>query len=640
LRKIIAILSLLSLLALPLPALAKGVVLNFSDVDISTMVKFISDLTGKNFVMDDRVKGKISVFSPAKLSTEEAFNVFTSVLELKGFTVVPAGKVLKIVPTGTAKQSGMKILSDKDRGPVNETYVARIINLEHISSQEAMTFLQPMISKDGYISAFGPGNMLLLVDSSLNIQKILNILQLVDADQKREGGELVFLKNASAESVASVIKEWLGGKDKGARPAGQATPVATGTGLVLADPRLNALILFGSPKDKEDIKKFIAQLDIVPPTTSSKVNVYYLENADATEVAKVLDGVVKGSSAAAAPGQPGVASAPQQSVFEGGKITITPDKATNSLVIMASPTDYQNLLQVVQKLDRRNRQVFVQAMIAEVSLDKARDLGIDWGMLGVASDGKYASVVGQYDPKGVLTNFISTATSTSTGGLSGLLNLSGTPMNFAVVLKALQSNGALNVLSTPNIMTSDNKEAEIFVGENVPFRGSISYGTSNQAYPQQSIERKDTGITLKIKPMISEGQYVKMDIYQEISAVKDATSTGAAADITTTKRSAKTSVTVKDSDTVVIGGLIQDQDQETISKIPFLGDIPVLGWLFKSKSLKRTKTNLMIVLTPFIVRDSIDMGKVSEMQKGKFSEQLKSDEPIDFDKELKVKANQ
>ncbi len=282
---------MLFLLVLPVSALAKGVVLNFTDVDISTMVKFISDLTGKNFVMDDRVKGKISVFSPAKLTTEEAYNVFTSVLELKGFTVVQAGKVLKIIPTGAAKQSGMNILSGKERSPVNEAYLARIITLENISSQEAMSFLQPLISKDAYISAFGPGNMLLLVDSSINIQKILNILHLVDTDQKREGAELVFLKNASAENAAAVIRDWLGGKDKGGRPAGQAAP--TGGSTVLADTRLNALILFGNSNDKQDIKRLINQIDVAPPTTSSKVNVYYLENADATEIAKVLDGVVK-----------------------------------------------------------------------------------------------------------------------------------------------------------------------------------------------------------------------------------------------------------------------------------------------------------------------------------------------------------
>ena len=291
---------MLGILLTPIPAAAKGVVLNFSDVDISTMVKFISDLTGKNFVMDDRVKGKISVFSPAKLSTEEAYNVFTSVLELKGFTIVPAGRVLKIVPTANAKQAGMRILTGKERGPVNEAYVARVVTVDHISSQEAVTFLQPMISKDGYISSFGPANMLLLVDSSLNIQKILAILQLIDNDQKREGAELVFLKNAAADSVATVVKEWLGSKDKGTKPAGQAA--ATAGGLIVADSRLNALIIFGNNKDKEDIKKLIALIDVVPPTTSSKVNVYYLENADAVEVAKVLDGVVKGSSAVTPPG--------------------------------------------------------------------------------------------------------------------------------------------------------------------------------------------------------------------------------------------------------------------------------------------------------------------------------------------------
>ncbi len=213
---IIAAMLMLCTLLTPLQAMAKGVVLNFSDVDISTMVKFISDLTGKNFVMDDRVKGKISVFSPAKLSNEEAFNVFTSVLELKGFTVVQAGRVYKIIPTSQARQSGMKIFADQEKAPVNEAYVARVITIDNISAQEAVPFLQPMVSKDGYISSFGPGNMLLVVDSALNIQKLLGILELIDTDQRHGGGEMVFLKNASAESVASLVREWLGSRGEGA----------------------------------------------------------------------------------------------------------------------------------------------------------------------------------------------------------------------------------------------------------------------------------------------------------------------------------------------------------------------------------------------------------------------------------------
>jgi general secretion pathway protein D len=303
---------------------------------------------------------------------------------------------------------------------------------------------------------------------------------------------------------------------------------------------------------------------------------------------------------------------------------------------MASPTDYQNLLQVIQKLDKRRRQVFVQAVIAEISLDKLKDIGLKWG---VASGGSNSTIsaVGAFDPQGVLTtgsDLTNVLGALKAAGIA-IPNLPGTSVNFGVVLKALESNGTVNVLSTPTIMTSDNKEAEIFVGENVPFISSTNL--SSTGLSQQSIDRKDTGITLRITPQISEGEYVKLDIYQEISAVKDALSKGAAADITTTKRSAKTSVVVKDMDTVVIGGLIQDQDNETINKIPLLGDIPGFGWLFKTKHKERTKTNLIIVLTPRIIRGAQEMAEVSERQKNNFTNAVKSDEPFNLGRELQQK---
>ncbi len=606
--------------------MAKGVILNFTDVDISTMVKFISDLTGKNFVMDEKVKGKISVYSPAKLSNEEAFNVFTSVLELKGFTLIQAGKVYKIVPTSSAKQSGTRLYSSKEKIPVNESYVARVITLENIPAQDAVTFLLPIISKDGHVSAFGASNMLLVVDSSINIQKLIAIIEVIDAEKRRDLPEVVYLKNAGAENVAKVLQDWAGSKS--AKQPGQAAS-ALGTTIV-PDIRLNAILVFGAEKDKEEIRKLVALVDVAPPTSSGKVNVYYLENADATEIAKVLDGVVKGTTAQAQSAQGG---APQGSPFDGGKVTITPDKATNSLVIMASPTDYQNLLQVIQKLDRKRRQVFVQALIAEVSLDRLKALGVQWGAIGGGAT-KTATVAGTYDPQGVISSVLGAVAALQQSGITIPDLTTGTPLNFAVALKALETNGILNVLSTPSIMTSDNKEAEIFVGENVPFRGSITYNTSLQNSPQQSIERKDTGITLKLTPQISEGEYVKMDIYQEISAVKDSTSTGAAADITTTKRSAKTSVVVKDQDTVAIGGLIQDKDQDVISKVPLLGDIPLLGWLFKSKSTTRQKTNLLILLTPRIIKNSDDLNDISQQMKKSFNDSAKKGEPLDIPAEL------
>lgn len=616
-------LALLFSLLGPVPALAKGVVLNFNDVDISTMVKFISELTGKNFVMDERVKGKISVFSPSRLSAEDAFNVFTSVLELKGFTTIQAGRIYKIVPIASARQAGMKILSGKDRGPVNDAYVARVIPLENISSTEAVTFLQPVVSKDGYIASFGPSNMLLMVDSDLNVQKIQGILKIIDTSQRRQGAELVFLKNASAENVANLVREWQGTKDKttATRTTGQGVTSASG-GLIVPDSRLNALIIFGSDKEKEGIKNLIAIVDIAPPTSSSKINVYYLENADATEAAKVLEGIVKESTATTA--QAG--AAPQQSAFEGGKIILTPDKATNSLVIMASPADYQNLLQVIQKLDKRRRQVFVQAVIAEISLDKLKDFGTQLAVSGGGVSGNTAAA-GVFDP----FNFLGSSGAQQQAIVTVLKSLTGN-LQIGANVNALFTDGTVNVLSTPTIMTSDNKEAEIFVGENVPFVTSTS---STSIAVQTSIERKDTGIILRITPQITEGDYLKLDIYQEISAVKDALNKGAAADITTTKRSAKTSVVVKDKDTVVIGGLIQDQDTTTINKIPVLGDIPLLGWLFKTKSTERKKTNLLILLTPRIIKSAQDMAQVSEKQKTRFEQEIKSDKRFNLDRELR-----
>jgi general secretion pathway protein D len=625
-KRLFPLILALLLFTLPAHAGAKGVVLNFNDVDISTMVKFISDLTGRNFVMDDRVRGKISVYSPAKLSTDEAFNVFTSVLELKGFTVVPSGKVYKIVPTSLAKQSGTRVLNESDRLPVNDSYVAQVIPLENITASEAVPFLQPVVSKDGYISAFGPGNLLLAVDSALNMRKLLGIVRMIDNEQRREGAELIFLKNAAAEGVAGIVRDWIGSREKGARTGAQQA-VAT---VVVADPRLNALVVFGSDNLKKDVRNLVSLVDVVPPTTSSKVNVHYLEHADAIEVAKVLEAMVKGLSATQVPAQTAQAP-PQQSAFEGGKITITPDKSTNSLVVMASPADYQNLVQVIQKLDRRRRQVFVQALIAEVSLDKLDALGVQWGSVGGTSNNTF-TVAGLYDPLNTFTPLLNALKGMKDSAIT-VPDLAGTAVNFSVVLKALASNDALNVLSTPNILTSDNKEAEIFVGENVPFLSQtniISGGVS-----QQSVERKDTGITLKITPQVNEGEYVKLDIYQEISAVKE--SKGQATDLVTTKRSAKTSVVVKDNETVAIGGLIQERDNEVVNKVPFLGDIPLIGWLFKSKSITRKKTNLMILLTPQIIRDAVDLARVSNQQKDQFGQAVEKREPITIQEELQLK---
>lgn len=621
---IASLILLLALHAPPAHAASGGVVMNFTEVDISTMVKFISELTGKNFVLDERVKGKISVFSPAKLTTDEAFALFTSVLELKGFTLVQSGKIYKVVPIASAKQAGTRLLGSEERVPLSDAYLARVFNLTHISAQEALTFLQPIISKDGHIASFGPGNMLLVVDAATNLQKVADILQLIDTSQRREGAELIYLKHGSAEGVATVLREWLSGKGaRAATPAAAAQqPVNTGNVQVIADLRLNALLLFGDEAGKKDVRKMVVLLDVMPPEASSKVNVCYLEHTDATEMAKVLEGVVKGMTTQAA-GQPGAAATQHASPFDSGKVTITPDKASNSLVIMASPTDYANLLQVIKKLDRRSKQVFVEVLIAEVSLDKSRELGLQSGVIGGAALNDTLALAGIYDPLNTMGSLLSSIQGTPI--LDQIVE--ARPVNITAVMKALDRNGLVNILSTPNILTTDNKEAEINVGENVPFKGSTTSLAGSSTATYESIERKDIGINLKIKPQISEGDYIRMDLYQEISAVKN--DRGQAIDLVTTKRSAKTSVVVKDNETIVIGGLIQDSENVTEEKFPLLGDIPVLGWLFKTKTKTRNKTNLMILLTPQVIKDPEDMAKLSETQRTKFTNATSSNGKLD-----------
>ena len=627
-RYIAAVMLLINFLVVPAWA-SKGVVLNFSDVDIATMVKFISDLTGKNFVLDDRVKGKISVYSPGKLSTDEAFGVFTSVLELKGFTVVPAGKVLKIVPLSAAKQEGTKVTTARDRGTVNDAYQARIITLTNISAQDAVGLIQPVVAKDGHIAPFGPGNMLLMVDSAINIQKVLDILEAIDTPQRREGAELLFLKNAPADSVANLVRDWLGGRNRDQKGGGGSTPQAAAGGgsggIVIPDSRLNALVLFGTDKDKEDIKRLVALVDVSPPSTSAKINVYFLEYADATEMVKVLEGFIKGTGPAPAGPQSALLPA-QQSPFEGSKLSVVADKPTNSLVIAASPNDYQSLLGVIQKLDKRRRQVYVQATIAEVSLTKLEAAGVQWGAIGGGGNSGIGAI-GAYDPMGALSDLATTLGTLSAAGFT-IPKISGSAVNFAGFIRALEQNNLVNILSTPNILTSDNKEAEIFVGYNVPFLGNTTtVGGTNATY--QSIDRKDTGITLKITPQITEGEYIKMDVYEEISSVvptPPTISTTKPTDLVTQKRNAKTSVVVKNNSTIVIGGLIQVNENEVHNKIPLLGDIPGLGWLFKYTSKTVEKTNLLIILTPRVVKDAAEMDALSDSRRERFNQFIQDPE--------------
>ncbi len=618
----------------------KRVSFNFVEVDIPVVVKFISEVTGKNFVFDEKVKGAVTIIAPSKLSVDDAFSLFTSVLELKGFTIISSGKVYKIVPVSQAKQSGTELFKDENR-TVNDTYITRLIQLKSISSSRAMNFLQPLISKDGHISSFGPGNMMLIVDSSANIEKLLKILESIDKSDMEEP-ELVSLKYANAEDVVKILNESLVQSSKAQPSAGRplrgdatsTVSVDETKSSVFADTRLNAVVLIADKQEKESMKRMIAILDIPLPEATSKINVYFLEYADATELSKVLDGMISGISSQAKAGQIMQSAQSARSPFEAGKIILSTDKATNSLIIVASPADYQSLMQVIKQLDRKRKQVYVEAMIVEASIDNLRELGAKWRITAEKNNEPvFIGGFGTMD-NAALQNVIYGLSGMTMGGLGNFLDVPITTIGsdgtatttklsvpgFSALFSLNEFKGSVNVLSSPQILTSDNKEAEIVVGENVPFISKRELGVTTTSTVLNSIERKDVGITLRLTPQITEGDYVKMDIYQEISSLKNDSETiliniGP----TTTKRSTKTSVVVKDSQTVVIGGLMEEREDVSINKIPILGDIPVLGWLFKNKSRQKTKTNLLVFLTPHIVKEAEQLMKLSNDKRMEFA---------------------
>ena len=617
------------------PKKPEKVTFNFVDVELPAITKFISDITKKNFIFDERVKGKITIIAPSKLSVDEAFSLFTSVLELKGFTVVPSGvDAYKIIPSAEARQRGIELSSD--RKTVNESYIARLIPLKNISSDDALKFLQPIVSKDGYVSAFGPGNLLLVIDSGLNMEKILSIVELIDQPSMREGPELIFLKYSSADAVAKMLNE---GMSKRARGAPQQ--VAAEEAKAVAEQRLNAVVLFGDKGVRESMKSLIEMVDVPSREAQGRINVYFLENADATELAKILEGIIRGTQQAPRQAAPG---APQVTPFEaGGGITITADKASNSLVIVASPSDYQNLYQVIRQLDKRRRQVYVEAMIIEASINKLRDIGVQWR--AAATQGGKPVVIGGFGTidNAAIQGIIQGLQGATLGGLGNFLTIpvtttdqtTGQPTatvlsipGFAVLFNLNEFRDVVNVLSTPQILTSDNKEAEILVGQNVPFisqsstttgLGVTTTGTSVQGVVN-SIVRQDVGIILRITPQITEGDHVKLDIYLENSTVvNQPTQITVSVGPTINKRSTKTSVVVKDNQIVVIGGLLQDSTEDQITKVPFLGDIPLLGQLFQSRSTSKQKTNLIVFLNPHVIKEAERLGQITNEKMREFS---------------------
>ena len=551
--------------------------LNFNNTDITAVIAAISEMTGRNFIVDPRVKGKVTIISNHPMSSSEVYDVFLSVLKVHGFAAIPGDNVIKIVPEVGAKQDAIRTATGKFPGGGDE-FVTRVIDVKYVNASQLVPILRPLVPQRGHLAAYPASNVLVISDSAANIERLVRIIRRIDQASGDEI-EVIQLEHASASEVVRIITRL--------KPTDPKKPEQV---KIVADDRSNSVLIGGDKSDRVRLRALISHLD-TPVAVGGNTHVIYLKNAVAKNLVPVLTGVSQ--SVAGGKGKTTSASS--------SNISIQADENTNALVINAPPDVFRSIRSVVQKLDVRRAQVLVEAVVAEVTTNATRELGIQWAFDGISKD----------QPVGFI-NF------SSVGGLGGLLSTPPTltdgiavaggdftgSTRFGALIRALSGDSESNILSTPTLVTLDNEEAEIVVGQNVPFlTGSYSStgGGSTPSNPFQTVQREDVGLTLKIKPQINEGNAIKLEVAQEVSSVTDSQ---LGVDLITNKRSIKTNVIVEDGQAVVLGGLIQDELRETEQRVPGLGDIPILGWLFRSSRTTKVKTNLMVFIHPVILKDA------------------------------------
>jgi len=644
--------------------------LNADDIEIATLVKLVSRLTKRNYILDEKVKGRLSIFQPEPLPMVQLIKTFEDAIQHKGFASVPmGGNTWKIVLARDAKTSTIPLLMEKGSAEAG-TIITKLVKLTYADAQAIRPTLQRFVSRDGVVEIAEGTNSLIIVDSVENIKRLENLVEEIDFPAENQQTKVIPIKHASAEDLAEKINRILAA-NPGTRKSSQVvvrrgraqrqtrTEAGKGPeGEVFSDDRTNSLIAVGTLKLIEKVEGLVEELDSPIDRSNESFFLYKLQNADAEELVEILNQIISGNDGGSDPaaprglrsrrgsslsrqrGQnqptPAAASNGRNNQFQAGRrvnfeegISIAADTRTNSVVVNASQSDYDKLVRLIKQLDVKRKQVLVEAAVIEVTMGDQQDLGLD-----------FRSAEGHQDGVGVLQGNFSNLPSVlgapgaipsvleSPGALQGLslqaisqgtLTLPGgiAMPTQSVVLNALQLNSAVNVLSSPSIMTSDNEEAEIIVGENVPVVTSRATDGSNLGNQFSQIDRQDVGITLRITPQITNGEYVNLKIFVEISSVVPGTR-NAENGLTTNVRTTETSVVVKNNQMVITGGLLSDNTIEQEAGIPLLMEIPVLGNLFKSKNESVQQTNLLIFITPRIINDDIS----AEMTTDYFSSRL------------------
>ncbi|MBU3646709.1 MAG: type II secretion system protein GspD [Limnohabitans sp.] len=619
---------------------AQPITLNFVNAEIESVARTLATLSNRNLVVDPRVKGTVNLTTELPVSPDEAWNQFLAALRLQGFAMVETKGLYKIVPEADAKLQGGNVqeIQKTSGGVGNGQIVTHIFKLNFEQANNLVPVLRPLISPNNTINVNPGNNSLIITDYADNLQRLARIIATLDVSNASEV-EVIQLKHAIAVDLAPLVLRLVeSGSNINAAAAAPGQPGTEYKTTLLAEPRSNALILrAANPARVALVKSLVAKLDQPSGSNASgNIHVVYLKNADATKLATTLRAAVSGqamgganantnlgnsaiNATLATPNTPNTqgstlgASSVATGAVTGGQIQA--DTATNSLIITAPEPQYRQLRAVIDMLDQRRAQVMVESLIAEVNADKAAQMGIQWqtasgqagssiGIIGTNFNNPISTSIGQGNIIGA------SGGSAALSGLGGGLNIGNArQINGTYVLGSLatflQQNGDGNVLSTPTLLTLDNEEAKIVVGQNVPFvtgQYTNNNNTNGSVNPFQTIERKDVGLTLKVKPQISETGTVKLTIFQEVSSI-DYTKSSTSG-LITNKRSIESNVLVDDGSIIVLGGLLSDEYAGAASQVPALGDIPVLGWLFKSESRSRTKKNLMVFLRPVVVRDA------------------------------------
>ncbi len=597
--------------------------INLKNADINEFVSQIAAITGKTFVVDPRVKGKVTVISNASLNEHDVYELFLSVLRVHGFAAIETSGVVRVQQQTLAKQSGSPM--DDAKEIAGEELVTRVIAAQYVDSNELVKTLRPMIPQYGNIAAISNPNVVIISDHAENVVRLMKLIERIDVPGD-ERVVVVPLKDAWVGNVVELLQklapEQLGSSAKGPQSI-----------QIIANERNNSLVLRGKTRPLAEIQRLISELD-QPASESGATQVFYLAHADAKNVAEILRALVAGgANAGSSSGGQGGGSAGGAVVASASptKLNIQADESTNAVIVRADPTEMSEIMEIIHNLDVRRTQVLIEAAIVEISLDNSLNWGVDFAgvdrsgdsvpLISTALSPSIAALIkalsGTTDANGnpIPVVPIAAASALTSPGIA-VARLSANGFSFAAVLQAIATSTNANLLSTPSILTLDNKEAKILVGQEVPFRtGTFTTNANGADNPFTTIQRKDVGITLTVTPHIHDGTAVRLDVKQEVSNLVlsslAAVSTDTLSDVVTNKREIQTTVLAEDKETIVLGGLIEDDIQDTKKKVPLLGDIPLLGKLFQNVQKQHTKKSLLVFLRPSVLRNTEEVTEVT-----------------------------